>query len=106
MKVYLKSAKRAIDATAEYDTETRTCIVLKGSIVSACVSEAATFRGAKTVEKYREKFVKDQVVIEDVSFKSPSTAANFVTGSSTDGTRAWKTGEGITISALPKKDEG
>ena len=105
MKVYLKSEKRAIDATAEYDAETRSCIVLKGSTVSARVSEAATFRGAKAVLKYREKYVQENVVIDDVRFKSLSTAANFVTGSSTDGTKAWKTDTGITISALSKKDE-
>ena len=105
MKVFLNSMKRGIDAIGEYNAETKSLTVLKGSVVSRFISTAATFRGAKTVEKYRNLYVTNQIVTEDVVFKSPSTAANFVTGSSTDGTKAWKTGDGVTISALSKKVE-
>lgn len=106
MRVFLKSTKRGIDAQGDYNIDTRSLVVLKGSIVSAHISEAATFRGAKTVKKYRNQYVLNQVVQADVIFKSSSSAANFVTGSSTDGTKAWKTSEGLSISALNKKEEG
>ncbi len=106
MKVFLKSTKRGIDANGEYNSATKALIVHKGSVVSEHVSTAGSFRGAKTVERYRNQYVINRIVIEDVAFKSSSTAEYFVTGSSTDGTRAWKTEDGVTISSLAKKDEG
>lgn len=90
MRVYLRSVKRMIDAVGEYNEDTKELIVLKDSKVSSCVSEAEKFRGANTVIKQRKQYVKDNIVIENVMFKSSSTAANFVTGSSTNGLVAWK----------------
>jgi hypothetical protein len=43
-------------------------------------------------------------VKEDVIFKSASTAANFVTGSSTNGLTSWKTEEGKAIRGYYKKE--
>ena len=94
MRVYLKSVKRMIDTVGEYNEKTKELIVLKGSKVSGYVSEAEKFRGANTVIKQRKQYVKDNVVLEDVIFKSSSTAANFVTGSSTNGLVAWKDANG------------
>ncbi|EFA23833.1 hypothetical protein BIFGAL_02942 [Bifidobacterium gallicum DSM 20093 = LMG 11596] len=37
------------------------------------------------------------MVSKDVHFKSASTAANFVTGASTNGMAAWKTKDGKSI---------
>lgn len=90
MRVYLKSTKRMIDAVGEYNENTKELIVLKNSKVSSHVSEAEKFRGANTVIKQRNQYVKDTVVVGNVVFKSASTAANFVTGSSTNGLVAWK----------------
>ena len=41
--------------------------------------------------------MKDGVVSKDVHFTSASTAANFVTGASTNGMTAWKTKDGKTL---------
>ena len=98
MKVILNS--RGICAYADYDISTNKCVVLAGSEVTPTVSQAPTFRSKNTVVKLREKYVKDCIVTEDVHFKSPSTAANFITGSSTNGFAAWKTEDGRTIRDL------
>lgn len=101
MKVVLKS--RGIRAYAEYDIGTNNCVILAGSEVTPTISQAPTFRSKRTVEKLREKYVKNNIVTENVQFKSPSTAANFITGSSTNGFAAWKTEDGYTIGDLHKK---
>jgi hypothetical protein len=48
----------------------------------------------------RETNVKDGKVIKDVCFKSASTAANFVTGSSTNGMLAWKDKDGNNLKEI------
>lgn len=103
MKFYLKSTKRNIDAKAEYDNSTGIFTVLKGSIVSDKVSQAEKFRSSKTVEKLRETYVKGCTVKQNVEFKSSSTAANFVTGSSTNGMIAWKSEDGKTFKECTKE---
>mgnify|MGYP000960688815 CR=1 FL=1 len=90
MKLYLTRAKNNVSAIAEYSPEDKTFIVLKGSIVSDHIAYSEKFRGAKTIERIRKEYVKDWVVSCDVPFKSASTAANFVTGSSTNGLSVWK----------------
>ena len=100
MKVYLKS--RGVTATAEYDINTNECVVLVGSQVTSTISHAPTFRSKNTVEKKRKEYVVNGVVSKDAPFKSPSIAACFVTGSSTNGYAVWKTEEGITIGDLHK----
>lgn len=100
MKLYLKRPKAEIDAVAEYNVEAGTFTVLKGSKVSSTVSHTEKFRGAKSIEKSRETTVVSKMVIKDVTFKSPSTAANYVTGSSTNGMTAWKNENGVTFKEL------
>lgn len=100
MKVYI-IRKNGINATAEFNPATRECIVQKGSVVSGSIAYSKTFRGAKSVEKMRgDGVVVDCVVTRNVPFKSPSTAANFVTGASTNGMTAWKDKKGKTIKEL------
>jgi len=100
MKVFLSSKKKAFSATGEYNPSTNEVTVKKGSILSASISGSQTFRSRKSVEKQREGIVKNNVLQKDMSFNSPSSAANFVTGSSTNGIRVWKTQDGKTIKEL------
>ena len=97
MKVYLVREKKNINAVGEYDVETKALTVKKGSRVSEDIAYTEKFRGAKTIEKDRAGTVKDHIVTKDISFKSASTAANFVTGGSTNGLVAWKADNGLTI---------
>jgi len=100
MKVYIKSKKINTNAVAEYDIKTKKCIVCKGSVVSEKISDSETFRAKNTIKEYRDKFVENGIVKNDVVFKSASTAANFVTGSSTNGLVTWKDKNGRNIKKL------
>ena len=105
MKLYLRSNKKNIDAVADYDIAEKKFTVLKGSIISKNISSASSFRGVKPVKEWRERYVRENVLIEDVAFKSPSTAANFVTGSSTNGLLAWKNENGEYLRKLIKNSD-
>ncbi len=102
MKVYLKRRNAGVEAYGIFNESTRSLTVLKGSRVSDQVHHTEKFRGSNTIEVLREKYVVNRVVKEDVVFKSASTAANFITGSSTNGLTAWKTEEGVQLRALIK----
>ena len=100
MKLYLTKKRSNVNAIAEYDATAKTFTVLKGSIVSETIAHTAKFRGTKAIEKYRNGTVSDGVVIRNTVFRSASTAANYVTGTSTNGLVAWKNSDGITLKAL------
>ena len=101
MRFYIKNRAGAVDAMAEYDEEKKTFTVLKGSRVSDHISNAPTFRGIESIKKLRNEYVTDDGFVNmNVTFKSPSTAANFVRGTSTDGCRAWKDDNGHTFKEI------
>lgn len=97
MKVFLKNERKDIDAVGEFNKITRELKVLKNSKVSKDIAYSAKFRGSKSIEKKRTGKLIDCILQEDVIFKSPSTAGNFVTGRSTNGLTAWKDKDGKTI---------
>ena len=100
MKVYLKSRSGRYEATGEYNKITKELIVLKGSKVSASISNGS-FRSARSVDKYRKEVCTEEgIVFKDILFKSPSSAANFVTGSSTNGMLAWKDETGSSLKEI------
>jgi len=100
MKLYLIRKKNSISATGEYNPTTKQFTVLKGSRVSDFISSGKKFRGAVSIEKNRTNTVKDSLVVEDITFKSASTAANFVTGTSTNGLITWKDENGRTLKEI------
>lgn len=100
MKVFLIRPKLGVNASGEYNPDTKELIVFTGSIVSESISYSEKFRGASSIAKSREKYVVDQVVTENIIFKSSSTAANFITGKSTNGLRAWKDKQGHPLKSL------
>lgn len=106
MKVYLVNARRGVNATGEFNPTTNALTVLKGSVLSKDVAHTPKFRGSKTIEKYREGRVQDCILLEDVSFKSSSTAGNFVTGRSTNGPAVWKDDAGRTVKEIISEIEG
>ena len=75
-------------------------VVLKGSTVSAYVAQSEKFRRAKSIISTREEYVIEGVVKKNVIFKSSSTAANFVTGRSTNGMITWKDKNGTKLKDL------
>ena len=105
MKLYMKRKNKTIEAVAEYDLENGSVTVLKRSTVSANIAYSEKFRGAKSIEKSRSEYVENGIVIKDAYFKSASTAANFVTGSSTNGLTAWKSEIGKTLQCILKEGQ-
>ena len=100
MKLYLTRTHSSIKAAADYDVENKSFVVLKGSVISEAIAYSEKFRGAKSIEKFRVGVVDGTRVTKDVLFKSASTAANFVTGTSTNGLTAWKDESGKTLKAI------
>ena len=100
MKLYLQRNKAGVNATAEYDETSGKLTVLKGSKVSERIAYTEKFRGAKSIEAARSGLIENGVLLEDKVFKSALTAANFVTGSSTNGLIAWKDTNGNTLKAI------
>lgn len=100
MELILESKNKSYSAKAKYDVEKKQFVVLKGSTVSVDVTQSKSFKGAKSIIVNREQYVKDGVVKENVTFKSSSTAANFVTGRSTNGMITWKDKSGTKLKEL------
>ena len=92
--VYLKSTKGLFNARGIYTAE-RT-IVLRGSKISVAFSTSDKFKGADSVISVRnDPTCVDEHgnVLKDCAFPSPSTAAQFVTGRSSNGYIAWRVDE-------------
>ena len=100
MELILDSKSKGYSVKVEFNVENKCFVVLKGSTVSADVAHSEKFRGEKSIETAREQYVKDSIVQDDVTFKSPSTAANFITGRSTNGMIAWKDKDGKKLKEL------
>lgn len=45
--IIMKKDRIGVEAYAQYDTETKETVVLKGSLLSENISQAKTFRGAE-----------------------------------------------------------
>lgn len=100
MKVFLIKPKSGVNASGEYNPDTKELIVCAGSIVSESINYSEKFKGANSIAKYRDQYVVNRVVKENVVFNSASTAANFITGSSSNGLTTWKDQQGRTLKSL------
>ena len=94
MKLYLKKRNSDVTAIGEYNFSTGEMLVKKGAIVSEKVTTEGKFKSVKTVMKNRELYCNGRKTKKDVVFRSASSAANFVTGISTNGLIAWKDKDG------------
>ena len=83
---------------ARMEVKNGSYILLKGSRIKR--SGGASLR--KKLQQIRNSpiYIKDYVVIQDIYFGSPSSAADIVTGSSTNGWIFWTTEDGMTIDNL------
>ena len=97
IEIYLLRKRGNVFSTATFDTETGETIVKKGSRVSVAINHSETFNRSNSIERKRLETVTNQITNQDVRFSSPSTAANFVTGNSSNGWIAWKTKDGKTL---------
>ena len=75
--------------------------VLPGSILSNKTKPSYKHSELRKelINEYTEERGGKLVVKKSISFKSPSAASNFCTGSSSNGLLLWKTEDGITLSS-------
>jgi len=88
-KIFLQSKRGSYSAEALFSEGTVT--VLKGTKIQLDFAEHIV--GGKKAKSYRDdrSFVDENgIVLKECIFTSPSTAAQFVTGRSTNGYGAWK----------------
>lgn len=105
MILYLKNKKNSYNAVGEYDHANKSFVLKKGSIISDSVTYSATFRAADRIKHQRKGVINNNnKTIKDLTFKSSSTAANFVTGRSTNGLIAWKDENGKKLKELLKDE--
>ena len=104
IKVFLTNTRDDYYAVGEYNEKTNELKVLKNSRVCLNISSTWTFNPERIIKSRVGKLDKD-ILIEDITFKSPSTAGNFVTGKSTDGLTAWKDENGISIKKYKINEE-
>ena len=91
MKVRVTLESRKTDAHAEAIYEGETITVLPGGKISEdFASHIQGGRKAKSFRNNPEYVDSERSIIKECVFTSPSTAAQFVTGRSTNGYDAWK----------------
>lgn len=102
MRVYLNSRNGKYEATGEWNGSS--LVVLRGSKVK--MGNPGNFKCAKAVEHaWIDPEVLDSSgeVLKNISFKSPSTAAQFITKRSINGWAVWKTKSNQTLKELREK---
>ncbi len=100
IEVIAKGRNMRYDAVGTYDGKGLT--VLKGSRISATMASKMNPVAVKL--RARKDTVDDGFVLQrDVTFRSASTAASFVTGSIANGMRVWKLKDGKPLSNLQEK---
>lgn len=95
VKVKMYNKKGLFHADGIYENGQLT--ILKGSTVKS--PQPGLFRRAKEVISCRanEQIIQNNTLLKDVTFKSPSTAAQLVTDSSTNGYMSWKCEDGKNL---------
>lgn len=97
LKQTIKKINFTTDATAKQNSEG--FVVLKGSKIAPS-SDGDINISPSNSKKRNECKIENNVLQEDVLFNSPSSAAEFVTGKSSNGWISWKTKDGKTLRDL------
>ena len=101
VEVYTKGRLNNYEAYGIFDG--KGLVVKKGSRVSEKVAKNVN----PVVIKMREKVLQgDFTTKENVKFRSPSTAAAFVTGNVSNGYRVWKVEQGVDLGMYKEKNNG
>ena len=100
IEVITKGRNMRYDAVGIYDGKGLT--VLKGSRISATVASKMNPVAVK-LRARKDTVDNDFVLQRDVTFRSSSTAASFVTGSIANGMRVWKLKDGKSLSSMNEK---
>lgn len=85
--VYIKGRRYRTNVMASYNEVTNETIVKKGSVVSEEVKE---FIHKESIEELRKDNVDSSgILIKNIRFSNPTSAAQFVCGYSVSGLSAW-----------------
>ena len=95
MKLYLNSKTDAHSAIAEYDGVSVT--VLKGSKINLAVKYPQLPKYILNQRNDDNLVSSTGIVLRDVTFNSPTAAAQFVTGRSTNGYIAWRPNNNMSL---------
>lgn len=103
IKVYAKGRSDAYEAFGVFDGKKLT--VKKGSRISEKKSDkiqpiVTSLRNDTSVVS------SEYILLKDVTFRSPSTAASFVSGTITNGMIRWKNDKGKTLKSLQENRNG
>lgn len=78
-------------------------VVLKGSKIRESLTPSCPPHVGRLRAEHHNR-INNNELLEDVEFKSASTAAQFVTGSSVNGRLVWKNSEGMTLGDVLSKN--
>ena len=94
-----RNGGQVIKATCKQTSEG--FVVLQGSQIQTIDSQSIT----PTIKEAREKanIDENEILQENILFRSPSYAASFVVGGSVNGLTAWKTSDGKTLKDIEAK---
>ena len=100
--LYLKRKIKAINFTVNAMCKKidKGFVLLKGSKISPRVADNMSI-GCRKLRK-TSKISEDNILLEDITFQTPSSAGEFVIGSSCDGWRNWKNKDGVTLYDLER----
>lgn len=101
-RLYLKSRGAAAVGCKREDGS---FVVLKGSILTTLPPANTCPESAIKTRNDNKDIIRNGELLEDIAFKSPSAASNFVTLSNTNGNKEWKTSDGINLGSLQSKEE-
>lgn len=105
MMFYLISRTHKFYAEGMYNPDNNHLTVLEG----AKISHTSTLLEGKGRDKWlktKNEYVKDGYLIQNLEFKTPSTAATFVSGTSMNGYMRWKNKEGTELRFVKEKING
>ena len=87
IEVFYRGRNYRTNAKGEFDIDTGAVTIFKGSVVSESVAQ---FAGAEKIRDLRKQNTNDEgVLLQDLKFDSPSSAASFVSGYSANGLITW-----------------
>ena len=103
MKVILKSKKDTHYAEGEYDGQRVT--ILPDSKINTTLSYAAMSEKIKLIRNNPEYVSAEGIILKEIEFGSPSTAAQFVTGRSVNGYISWRIDDKISLKDYREKNK-
>lgn len=78
-------------------------VVLKGSQICSKLTKSCPDPTLRNREKYASKVDENFVLIEDILFTSPSSAASYIGGASLSGNACWRNAKGISLKNIEAK---